>query len=202
MKLQPALVVLAAGRGRRFANAAQAPGQPLGDAGVLAATLRNAVDSRLPVVVVAVPALAALATQLVAARDVVEIGDDEAARGVGHTIALGVGARSDAPGWVVLPADMPLVRPQTMRAVAAALDDHAVAVAQYRGRRGQPVGFAGELYSELMPLTGDDGARRLLARYPAFGVELDDPGVLVAIDTEADLLSARAAHAEASPGAD
>ena len=36
-------------------------------------------------------------------------------------------------------------------------------------------------------LTGDDGARRLVARYPALGLELDDPGVLVDVDTEGDL---------------
>jgi molybdenum cofactor cytidylyltransferase len=42
-------------------------------------------------------------------------------------------------------------------------------------------------------LTGDEGARRLLARYPAFAVDVDDPGVLVDIDTEDDLEAVRAA---------
>jgi molybdenum cofactor cytidylyltransferase len=59
------------------------------------------------------------------------------------------------------------------------------------------VGFSAELYSELSVLSGDAGARRLLARYPAHAVELDDPGVLVDIDTEADLLLARASQGEA-----
>src|SRR5205085_1041517 len=36
------------------------------------------------------------------------------------------------------------------------------------------------------------GARRLVARYPAYGVEIDDPGILIDIDTEEDLASARA----------
>jgi molybdenum cofactor cytidylyltransferase len=40
------------------------------------------------------------------------------------------------------------------------------------------VAFAGELFSELIRLSGEGGARRLLARYPAKGVEVDDPGVL------------------------
>ena len=47
--------------------------------------------------------------------------------------------------------------------------------------------FSAELYSELAALSGDEGARRLIARYPAMGVELDDPGVLVDVDTQADL---------------
>jgi molybdenum cofactor cytidylyltransferase len=60
------------------------------------------------------------------------------------------------------------------------------------------VGFAAELLSELRRLSGDEGARRLLARYPAHGIELDDPGVLVDVDTVEDLASARS-RAE-SPG--
>ena len=70
---------------------------------------------------------------------------------------------------------------------------HAVVYAQYRGRRGHPVGFAAELYSELTALTGDEGARRVIARYPAFAVERDDPGMLVDIDTVGDLAACAAA---------
>ena len=94
---------------------------------------------------------------------------------------------------------MPLVQPQSLLAVAQALEQHPIAFAQHLGRRGHPVGFAAELYSELSALSGDAGARRLLARYPAHAVELDDPGVLVDIDTEADLLRARAAQSDAAP---
>ena len=60
-------------------------------------------------------------------------------------------------------------------------------------RRGHPVGFSAELFSELLSLTGDEGARRLLARYPAVGIEVDDPGALMDIDTLADLHAARPA---------
>jgi molybdenum cofactor cytidylyltransferase len=67
------------------------------------------------------------------------------------------------------------------------LPQHAVVFAQYQGRRGHPVGFAAELFSELVQLTGDEGARRVAARYPSFGVEVDDPGVLIDVDTADDL---------------
>jgi molybdenum cofactor cytidylyltransferase len=92
---------------------------------------------------------------------------------------------------LVLPGDMPAILPETLLKVAAALDDHPVAYAQFQGRRGHPVGFAAELYSELVSLRGDDGARRLVARYPAIGVDVDDPGVLFDVDTEDDLRQAR-----------
>jgi len=79
-------------------------------------------------------------------------------------------------------------------AVAAALEHHPVAYAQHRGRRGHPVAFGAELFTELATLVGDEGARRLVARYPAFGVEVDDPGVLLDVDTESDLEMVRLRH--------
>ena len=87
-------------------------------------------------------------------------------------------------------------------AVATALEQHPVVYAQYKGRRGHPVGFAAELYSELIQLDNDDGARRVVARYPAYGQDVDDPGVLMDVDTPADLaaLQARAAVSPSSGG--
>jgi len=115
-------------------------------------------------------------------------------RGVGDSIAAGVASCAAASGWLVLPGDMPRVHPQTFVRVAEALKTHAVAYAQQRGRRGHPVGFSAELYSELIALTGDEGARRLVARYAAQAVEVDDPGVLQDIDTLQDLVLLRAAQ--------
>ena len=54
------------------------------------------------------------------------------------------------------------------------------------------MGFSAELYSELVQLTGDEGARRVVARYPSFGVEVDDPGVLIDLDTTDDLAALHA----------
>jgi molybdenum cofactor cytidylyltransferase len=202
MQSRPTVVVLAAGKGSRFKGSAHKLEQSLGDLSVLGRTLRSAIESHLPVVVVTTQALAASAARVVATRDVVVVPQALAALGMGHSIAAGVAARADSPGWLLLPADMPMVRPATMLAVAAALENHPVAYAQHQGRRGHPVGFAAELYSELMMLSGDEGARRIVARYPAIGVDVDDPGVLVDLDTEADLAALRALAApDARPGA-
>jgi molybdenum cofactor cytidylyltransferase len=187
MASRVAVVVLAAGSGVRFGGPAHKLEQTLGRSSVLGVTLRNAVASHLPVVVVTTDALAPIARRSVASRDVVVLPTEGAPVGMGHSIAAGVAARPDADGWLILPADMPLVKPATLRAVARPLDQHPVCYAQHRGRRGHPVGFAAELYSELIALAGDEGARRLVARYPALGVEVDDPGVLIDIDTADDL---------------
>jgi len=195
----PTVIVLAAGLGSRFAGAGHKLQQLLvddsGSAGaVLSLTLRHALESRLPVLVVTTAELAPLAYEDVAARDVLIVpkAAPTRGRGMGDSIAAGVAARADSPGWLLLPADMPRVKPSTLQAVAQALvSGLPVAFAQHQGRRGHPVAFSAEMYSELIALTGDEGARRLVARYPSQAVEVDDPGVLIDIDTREDLQAQR-----------
>lgn len=198
MGAQPAVIVLAAGRGSRFLGADHKLAQRLGSATVFATTLRHAVATQLPVVVVTTQVFADVARRSVAARDVIvlpEVGTPgQEALGMGYSISSGVSAIPDAGGWLILPGDMPMVRSDTMLEVARELADHAVVFAQHKGVRGHPVGFSAELYSELVTLRGDEGARRLVARYPAIGVEVDDPGVLIDVDTEADLDAVRQAQ--------
>lgn len=196
---RPSVIVLAAGHGGRFAGDRRKVTRMVDGTSVLATTLGNALASRLPVVVVTTAALAPLAGQHVAARDIVELPDVlEPGFGIARSIAAGVAAHGDAPGWLVLPGDMPLVRPGTLAAVASALDEHPVTYAQHHGRRGHPVGFAAELYSELVVLRGDDGARRLVARYPSFGVDVDDPGTLLDVDAVDDPALLRAVQGGAA----
>lgn len=201
MRFRPTVIIVAAGRGSRFAGAGHKLAQEFGASSVLGSTLRNAVASQLPVLVITTAALEPLAAAQLAQRDILVLPDEEAARGMGHSIACGVGERSGAPGWLVLPGDMPLVRPGSLLAVAQALEQHPVAYAQHRGRRGHPVGFSAELFSELINLSGDDGARRVTMRYPAHGQEVDDPGVLLDVDTETDLRDLRLLAAGAAPAA-
>jgi molybdenum cofactor cytidylyltransferase len=187
MRFRPAIVVPAAGRGSRFGGPLHKLMQPFEGSTVLGSTLRHAVASQLPVVLVTTAEMLPLARTLLALRDIVVLNDAEAARGMGASIASGIAERSGAPGWLVLPGDMPLVQPGTLLAVAAALEQHPVVYAQHRGRRGHPVAFAAELYSELIQLNSDDGARRVLLRYPAHGEDTEDSGVLMDVDTASDL---------------
>jgi len=195
MKNEPAVVVLAAGAGSRYQGTRHKLSEKLGRDSVLVRTLRNAIASEMSVVLVISDALVSEARGLVAPEDMVVVDtrsfQSQTGWGMGDSIAAGVSQHASATGWLVLPADMPLVTPGSLRAVADALDQQPIAFAQHRGRRGHPVGFAAELFSELVMLKGDEGARRLLARYPTAAVELDDPGVLFDIDTVDDLAAAQ-----------
>ncbi len=111
--------------------------------------------------------------------------------GMGDSIATGVRACAQAAGWLILPADLPLVQPATLRAVAQALAHHIVAQPTYQGQRGHPVGFAATCGPELMALTGDHGARSVLQTYPPYALAVGDAGCMHDVDTPEALEAAR-----------
>lgn len=114
----------------------------------------------------------------------------DAAKGMGVSLAAGVRAAQDAHGWVIALADMPFVRPETIRTIAGALGDGAaIAAPSYRGERGHPVGFARRFRDDLSALRGDTGARAILEAHPDWITlyDVDDPGVLRDIDAPSDL---------------
>jgi molybdenum cofactor cytidylyltransferase len=191
MQPSPIIIVLAAGRGSRFNGTGHKLEQALSRNSVLGTTLASVRESCLPMVVVTTEAVEAEVARHASSRDIVVLPAVQAQQGMARSIAAGVSARPQAPGWLILPGDMPLIQPDTFHRVAEALPGHACVVPFYRGRRGHPVGFSSELFSELIALSGDEGARRLLLRYPAREVHVEDPGILVDIDTQADLDRAR-----------
>ena len=107
--------------------------------------------------------------------------------GMGDSIAAGVRATAHAAGWLVLPGDLPLVRPQTLQAVARALQHHAVVTPVYQGRRGHPVGFAAPCGAQLMALGGEQGAAPVVKMRGATLLAVDDEGVVTDVDTVGDL---------------
>lgn len=115
---------------------------------------------------------------------------EDAARGMGASLAHGVAQARSADGWLVALADMPRIAPATIRRVAAALEaGAALARPFYRGQGGHPVGFARALREELLALDGDEGARTVVERHRAElePIACDDPGVLFDIDRRSDL---------------
>lgn len=198
----PTLIVLGAGRGSRYLGGGHKLARSWRSSTVLGQSVANAVASGLPVKVITTESLVELVSPLVARRDIIVLPEasTEPRLGMGYSIASGVRAALDSPGWLVLPADMPLVTPQAIRQVAQALGAYPVAYAQHQGRRGHPVGFSAELVPDLVALSGDEGARRVIARYPAHAVDVEDPGVLLDFDTLEDFKRQDAAFETSAAG--
>lgn len=173
----PTVIVLASGRGERF-RAAGGSGHKLhaalAGATVLEHTLAAVRASGLPWHL-----------------------EDVGHPGMGDSIAAAVRATADAAGWLILPADLPLVRPDTLIAVARALGPSAQAAQpSYLGERGHPVGFAASCLEPLSRLSGNQGAAPVLRALREAGkvadIEVDDVGVVTDVDTPDQLARAEA----------
>lgn len=116
--------------------------------------------------------------------------EDAGHPGMGDSIAAGVQATADAPGWLVLPGDLPLIAPASLRAVAAALANASLVLPMHQGTRGHPVGFAARHGAALQALRGAEGAAAIVRAAQPMRLELDDPGIVTDIDTLDDLARA------------
>lgn len=113
---------------------------------------------------------------------------ENAAEGMGASLACAARSAGRADGYLVALADMPFIRPSTIGAVREALAKGAPLAAPYfRGRRGHPVGISGSFYDRLLALKGDAGARELLDARRLLKIPVGDPGVIRDIDTPDDL---------------
>lgn len=116
---------------------------------------------------------------------------ENAAEGMGASLACAARAAGEADGYLVALGDMPFLRRTSIAAVRDALVNGAPLVAPYfRTRRGHPVGIGKRFYEDLLSLRGDDGARKLLAANAGqlVKIPIGDPGVIRDIDTPQDLL--------------
>jgi len=116
---------------------------------------------------------------------------DNAAEGMGASLACAARAAGEADGFLVALGDMPFVRRASIAAVRDALAGGAALVAPYfRARRGHPVGIAKLFFKELLALKGDEGAKQLLAANERRLVKIPvgDPGVIRDIDRPEDLV--------------
>ncbi len=163
----PVVIVLASGRGERFFASGGNTHKLhtlLGDKTVLQHTLDAVRASGLPWHL-----------------------EDAAHPGMGDSIAAAVRATADAPGWLILPADLPLIRPDTLRQVALADPAHAVVVPVFEGQRGHPVRFMKSCGPQLMNLEGNQGAAKVVRAQAAIEMIVNDIGCVTDIDTVTDL---------------
>ncbi len=111
--------------------------------------------------------------------------------GMGDSIAAAVRATSEADGWLILPADLPLVQARTLQRMAQVDDAHRVVVPCFEGQGGHPVRFAASCGPALMNLKGNQGAALIVKELGAIKIETYDFGCVTDIDTVQDLERAK-----------
>lgn len=176
-------ILLAAGRGTRFG--ADKLLYPLEDGLPMALAAARNLKAAIPDVLAVVngenPELMALLEEAGLRVSVCP----DAVQGMGASLAWGVAQTRQAQGWLIALADMPWIRSATLHAVAeAVIGPRVIAAPVYRGKRGHPVAFGRDHGPALMALSGDEGARRLLADFAGEVILLpsEDSGVVRDID--------------------
>ena len=117
--------------------------------------------------------------------------EDSGHPGMGDSIAAAVSKTPNAHGWLILPADLPLVQPVTLLQVAQALQTNDVVLPCYVSdgaeQRGHPVGFGAVCRQDLLDLRGNKGAAGAIIAYSAIKLIVNDAGIVTDIDTVDDL---------------
>jgi molybdenum cofactor cytidylyltransferase len=196
-----AALVLAAGRASRYRAAGGAEptkliagyrGEPL-----VRWAVRAALASRARPVVVVTGHAGAEVEAALAGLDLRFVPNPAYAEGLATSLRAGVSALpADVAGALVLLGDMPGTSASVADALIAAFEaapDALAAVALYAGQRGNPVLLGRGLFAAVARLTGDQGARGLLAALPPeriASVEVAEAGVTLDVDRPEDLARA------------
>lgn len=114
-----------------------------------------------------------------------------ARRGLGASIADAITAVQGLPATdaidsvAILLGDMPAVQRATLTALISASRPDTIVRPRFRGKCGHPVIFGRKFWPALSGLSGDEGARQVIAAHVSalVVIDVDDPGTLLDIDT-------------------
>ena len=184
-------VVTAAGSAERFGGKKLLV--PIGGEPLLDHTIRSLLEGGVTevIVVVGTDARPELERDVNAMNDprVRPVENPDPSRGMFSSIQVGV-ATANGDALVVLPGDMPFVRPETVRAVIAKFRERrAIVSPRYKGKRGHPVVMPLALRDEITTTAPTANLHDVIHHHQDERVDLDvdDPGVVRDVDTPADL---------------
>ncbi len=114
----------------------------------------------------------------------------------GMVTSLQAGIRvlpDEAAGAVIFLVDHPVIGHKTIDALLSRFESGAILLPVYEGRRGHPVLFSRAVLDEVLELPASLGANAVVRRRPerVIEVEVDEPGILVDVDTPEQLESLR-----------
>jgi molybdenum cofactor cytidylyltransferase len=179
-------VILAAGASRRLGRPKQLVeyrGETL-----VARAVRIAREAALGPVIVVVGAERDAVRAAVQNEPVVFVENDAWAEGIASSMRAGLKALGpDVSGALMMPCDQPRLSAEHLSRMVGLFAEDAIVASTYAGVRGVPAVFPRDAFSELMMLSGDVGARRLLQNSAWAVVEVVFEGGDVDIDAPEDL---------------
>lgn len=194
---QIAGIILAAGAAARMGQPKQLLdwcGQPL-----VRAVAAEALAAQLAHVLVVLGSAAGAVVQALAGLPLTLVCNPDYAQGQSTSLRAGMAALPEGvDAAVMLLVDQPFVSAAIIDRLIEEWHRSRAPIVQpvYRGQPGNPVLFARALFSELLTVRGDRGARELIRANPArvLHVAFDDDRPLFDIDTPEAYAAARARH--------
>ncbi len=190
-----AAIILAAGRSSRMENGHHKLLLPLGDRAVLSHVVSTVLASKArPLVIVLgyrAEQIRALLSPYAVQPEVMVIENPEYQQGMSTSLRKGIETLMMLPyivdGALIILGDQPLMTPDVINAMIETRQDTGklIVAALYNGQRGNPTFFDARLFPELLAITGDEGARTVLARHrqEMATIDVDDDTLNYDVDT-------------------
>jgi molybdenum cofactor cytidylyltransferase len=169
--------------------------EPFAGEPVIVSVVRAALESGASSVIVVTGHEAPRIAEALRGFDVALVHNPHFAEGMSTSFRAGIGGLDETyAGALIMLGDMPQVSVADLKALlgafAAANDRRAICVPVRGGRRGNPVLWGAAHSPDLLQITGDVGAKQLLAARgdDVIEVQAESDGIFADIDAPADLL--------------
>ena len=185
-----AAVVLAAGMSSRMGTPKQL--LRMGSETILERTLNNVRASNVSEIILVLGHAADEVQKTVAMQGLKVVINPDYQQGMGTSLRSGLAAVSaGAAAALIVLADQPGVSSETLNRLIAGHQEHKpqVIIPMYQGFRGNPVLLDRSVFAEVQALKGDVGCRAIFGDHTENILKLpvDDPGILLDIDSRDDL---------------
>jgi molybdenum cofactor cytidylyltransferase len=171
-----AALILAAGRSTRYGGSNKLL-QSLDGVPIVRRVARAALGSQARPVIVVTGHQADDVASCLAGLDVRLVPNADYAEGLSTSLRAGLAALpADIDGAVICLGDMPRIEAGHIDRLIAAFapkEGRSIVVPVHEGKRGNPVLFGRDLFTEMMEAEGDIGAKHLIGRYAEEVAEVD-----------------------------
>jgi CTP:molybdopterin cytidylyltransferase MocA len=196
--MTPTVLILAAGLSRRMGTLK--PLMPFGATTVLGHVIGTCRAAGLTDIRVVTGHCGDAVAAETARHGAIAIHNRDYESGMFSSVRAGIAAlEEDVSGVLVLPADLPLIRPATIARVAAAFVGGAAPIVRpvFARKRGHPPAIQRTLFPEILASDGDGGLAALLDGHEAETADIPvfDRGVLMDMDYPGDHAALLAMHA-------
>lgn len=186
-------IILAAGSSRRMGT--QKLLMPYGDSTIIQTVIGHVLDSRIENIMVVLGANADKIEEATGHLPVNFCHNQNHEEGMLSSVICGFNALpEDANAALLYLGDQPDIPPIVTNSIIAAYNDsiNGIVIPVYNHRRGHPLLVDLKYKKEIQKLDLEKGLRSLMHLFPAdvLEVEIDEPGILVDIDTREDYSNA------------